>query len=470
MDTQSFLINRETAINYLNTRDTLFVVDAFAGWDKKHQIKIRLIAERAYHAFFMHNMLIKPTPEELENFGKPDYVIFNAGKFPSNRYSTCMTSSTSIDFSFERQEIVILGTQYAGEMKKGIFSIMYYLMALKNILTLHSSANVSNDGQNVAIFFGLSGTGKTTLSADPNRKLIGDDEHCWSDDGIFNIEGGCYAKCINLDPKQEPDIFNAIRFGALLENVRINPSTREVNYSDISITANTRAAYPIEFINNSIVPCISNHPNNIIFLTCDAFGALPLVCKLSLQQSMYHFISGYTAKTEGTEQGITEPIATFSACFGEPFLTCHPFVYAKMLYEKIQKHNTNVWLINTGWILGKYGEQHSKRCPLSLTRRIISDIHSGEMLKIWTDNNEKWKKLPIFGLEYLAKHYSEDLYKCLDPVFGCSDNIQYTNELIKLSHMFHNNFKKYIDINTTQFTINDIDFIESGGPNKIDLL
>lgn len=465
MDPKSFLINRETAINYLNHQNKLFVVDAFAGWDKEHRIKVRLIAERAYHAFFLSNMLVKPTEEELVNFGEPDFVIFNAGKFPSNRYSSDMTSSTSIAFSMERREIVILGTQYAGEMKKGIFSVMYYLMAQKNILTLHSSANISLDGSNVSLFFGLSGTGKTTLSADPNRMLVGDDEHCWTDNGLFNIEGGCYAKCINLSQESEPDIFNAIRFGSLLENVAVDPDSRHVNYNDTSITVNTRASYPIHHISNAVIPCLSGHPNNIIFLTFDAFGVIPLVSKLNMNQAMYHFISGYTAKIAGTEDGVNQPEATFSACFGEPFLMCHPFTYAKMLSEKINQHQTNVWLINTGWVLGKYGDEGTRRCPLSLTRQIVSDIQSNKMAMCW-ENKDNISVLPVFQFEYLAKYYETEHHKYLDPMEGWTNKDNYILELNKLSDLFQVNFQKYVGYQQKDFSKEDIEQIQLGGPLK----
>jgi phosphoenolpyruvate carboxykinase (ATP) len=262
----------------------------------------------------MNNMLIRPTAAELKDFGEPDFTIYNAGGFPANRYTTGMTSTTSVALSFDRKEMVILGTLYAGEMKKGIFTVMHYLMPKRGVLSLHSSANVSSSGQ-VSLFFGLSGTGKTTLSADPHRMLIGDDEHCWSEDGVFNIEGGCYAKTIDLSAEKEPEIFGAIRFGSVLENVVFDENTRQVDYADCSKTENTRCAYPIEYIPNALIPCISGHPSNIIMLTCDAFGVLPPVSKLTSAQAMYHFISGYTAKIAGTEDGITEPQATFSYFF-----------------------------------------------------------------------------------------------------------------------------------------------------------
>ena len=264
-------------------------------------------------------MLIMPSEEELANFGEPDYVIFNGGGFPANRYTSKMTSKTSVDLSLEKKEVVILGTEYAGEMKKGIFSIMNYLMPLENVLPMHCSANVGEEGD-VSVLFGLSGTGKTTLSADPKRKLIGDDEHCWTDDGVFNIEGGCYAKAIDLSAENEPDIYNAIRYGTVLENVVYDPKTRKVDYSDTSITQNTRASYPIHYIDNVQIPCVAGNANNVIFLTCDAFGVLPPVSQLTPEQASYHFISGYTAKVAGTEMGVTEPEATFSACFGAAFM------------------------------------------------------------------------------------------------------------------------------------------------------
>ena len=362
MDEHTFEINRERAIDYLNTRDDIYVFDGFAGWDPKYRIKVRIICSRAYHALFMHNMLIRPTPEELEHFGEPDFIIYNAGQFPANRFTAGMTSSTSVEVNFKRHEMVILGTEYAGEMKKGIFSVMHYLMPVKyNQLSLHSSANEGPDGD-VSLFFGLSGTGKTTLSADPKRALIGDDEHVWSDEGVFNIEGGCYAKCIGLSAAKEPEIYNAIRFGAVLENVVYDKNTREVDYDDVVITENTRCSYPIEFIPNAKIPCMANSPpKNIIFLTCDAYGVLPPVSKLDANQAQYHFISGYTSKTPGTEDGIQEPSPTFSTCYGQPFIVLHPRVYAKMLAERMEKHKADVWLVNTGWAGGKFGV--GQRCP-----------------------------------------------------------------------------------------------------------
>ena len=287
LDEHTFSINHQRATDYLNTRDRLYVIDGFAGWDANYRLKVRIIAERPYHGLFMHNMLIRPSKEELKNFGEPDFVVYNAGKFPANKYTEGMTSDASVDVNFKTREMIILGTEYAGEMKKGIFTVMHYLMPKQNVLSMHCSANEGDSSDDVALFFGLSGTGKTTLSADSSRKLIGDDEHCWSEDGIFNIEGGCYAKTINLSEEKEPEIYDAIKFGTVLENVGYDPDTREVDYDDVSITQNTRASYPIEYISNAKIPCEAGHPKNIIFLTYDAFGVLPPVSKLTPEQAMY---------------------------------------------------------------------------------------------------------------------------------------------------------------------------------------
>ena len=326
MNHESFMINRERAIDYINTRDRVYVLDGWAGWDKNFRIGVRVVCCRAYHALFMKNMLVDLKEGEQAEF-QPDFLILNAGAFPANRYVEGMTSSCSVDLHLGRYskrfgrtwaEMVILGTQYAGEMKKGILTLMMYRMPLLGQLCLHSSANEDDEG-NVTVFLGLSGPGKTTLSADPRRKLIGDDEHVWTADGVFNVEGGCYAKCIGLTEKSEPEIYRAIRFGAVVENVIIESDTRAVDYDDISITENTRCAYPLEYIPNAKLPALGDHPNHVILLTCDGYGVLPPVSKLTKAQVIYHFISGYTSKMAGTEQGITKPVAAFSACFGEPF-------------------------------------------------------------------------------------------------------------------------------------------------------
>ncbi len=433
LDEKSFLINRERAIDYLNTRERLFVVDGYAGWDPQHRLKVRVICSRAYHALFMRNMMIRPTAEELAKFGEPDFVIFNAGEFPANRHTEGMSSKTSVDFCFERGEAVILGTEYAGEMKKGIFTVMHYLMPKRNILSMHCSANEGHNGD-VSLFFGLSGTGKTTLSADPRRQLIGDDEHCWSNNGIANIEGGCYAKTIDLTEEQEPEIYQAIRYGALLENVVFDAETRQVDYSDSSITENTRCAYPIEHINNAKLPCVGGHPSNIILLTCDAFGVLPPVSKLSPEQAMYHFISGYTAKVAGTEMGVTEPTATFSACFGAAFLVWHPAVYARLLAEKIREHGAHVWLVNTGWSGGAYGV--GSRMKLKYTRAIIDAIHDGSLEKA------EYQTDPIFGFQ-IPQDCAQVPSEILSPANTWSSRENYRQTAVRLAKLFQENFRQF---------------------------
>lgn len=433
MTKKDFKINRETSICFLNNLDKLYVFDGFAGWDPKYRIKVRVISSRAYHCLFMNNMLIRPTEEELLCYGDPDYVIFNAGSFPCNRYTGNMTSSTSIDLNFDTKEVVILGTQYAGEMKKGIFSVMNYIMPLQGHLSLHSSCNVSFDGDNTCLFFGLSGTGKTTLSADGNRNLIGDDEHVWTDEGVFNIEGGCYAKIINLNREKEPEIFNAIKFGALLENTMID-SKRNIDFNDGLITQNTRVSYPIEFIKSAKIPCLTNHPKNIILLTCDAFGVLPPVSKLTKEQAMYHFINGYTAKVAGTEDGVREPQATFSACYGEAFIVWHPMKYAKMLSEKMEQHNVDCWLINTGWVGGKYGI--GKRCDIKATKKIVEEIHNGNL------KNEEYDDFDIFNLQIPKKINGVDS-NILNPK-NCWENKEEYQKMVEyLAKLFLNNMDKY---------------------------
>lgn len=430
-----FMINWERAIDYLNTQDELFVVDGFGGWDPEHRIKVRIICSRAYHALFMHNMLIRPSKAELVAFGEPEYVIFNAGKFPANRYTDGMTSDTSIDLDLERKQLVILGSEYAGEMKKGVFTVMNYLMPKKGVLSMHCSCNVGDDGS-PTLFFGLSGTGKTTLSADPGRKLIGDDEHCWTDSGVFNIEGGCYAKCINLTRDQEPEIFDAIRFGTILENVVYDEADRAVDYTDSSLTQNTRASYPIEYIENALIPCVTGHPTNIIFLTCDAFGVLPPVTSLTPEQAMYHFISGYTAKVAGTEQGVVEPVATFSACFGAAFLVWHPSKYAELLAKKLRTHGAKAWLVNTGWSGGEYGQ--GKRIKLAYTRAIIDAIHSGDL------SNAETVEDPIFGLSVPVTCPGVDI-QILQPKNTWGDAEAFDKKANHLADLFRKNFEQFKD-------------------------
>ena len=435
IDQHTFEINRERAIDYLNICERIYVVDAFAGWDPEYRLKVRVICSRPYHALFMWNMLIRPTDEELADFGEPDFTIYNAGRFPANKKTTGMTSKTTIELDLEDREMVILGTEYAGEMKKGVFTVMNYLMPKAGHLSMHCSATASPENNSSSILFGLSGTGKTTLSADPKRKLIGDDEHVWTDQGVFNIEGGCYAKAVNLTEESEPDIFNALHFGAVLENV-VYDKDHHVDFTNTTLTENTRGAYPLDFIENAKIPAIADHPTDIIFLTCDAFGVLPPVSKLSTEQAMYHFISGYTAKIPGTEQGVVEPIATFSACFGAPFLLWHPAKYAELLAEKMRNHDVNVWLVNTGWSGGSYGT--GSRISLKYSRAIIDAIHSGAL------SSAPLKTDSFFGLQ-VVQSCPDVPDAVLNPDDAWDDKSAYETTAKKLINLFHENFTKYSD-------------------------
>jgi phosphoenolpyruvate carboxykinase (ATP) len=433
IEPKTFAINRQRALDYLNTRERLYCVDGYAGWDPGYRIKVRVICSRPYHALFMHTMLIRPAKKELEEFGSPDLVIYNAGAFPANSLTAGMGSKTSIDLSLEDRELLILGSEYAGEMKKGVFTFVNYIAPKRGVLSMHCSATADKSTGHSSLLFGLSGTGKTTLSADPKRHLIGDDEHCWSDEGIFNIEGGCYAKAINLTPETEPDIFQALRFGAVLENGVLNED-RSVDFADVSLTENTRGAYPVEYISNARIPCVAGHPSDIIFLTCDAYGVLPPLSALTQAQAMYHFISGYTAKVAGTEVGVTEPSATFSACFGGPFLVWHPSKYAELLSAKIRRHNARVWLVNTGWSGGAYGV--GKRIRLSYTRAIVDAIHSGVL------TGAKTLREPIFGLEMVTQCPGVPS-EILQPRDTWSDPRAYDASARQLASLFVKNFKKF---------------------------
>ena len=433
IDTASFEQSKVNAIHFFNQCKELYVLDGYAVWDIENRIKVRIICTKAYHALFMFNMLIRPSQQELETFGTPDYILYNAGATKADLSIKGITSNTSIQLSFEKREILIFGTEYAGEMKKAVFSLLNYLMPLKQKLSMHCSANESAKGE-VSLFFGLSGTGKTTLSADPHRKLIGDDEHIWSDHGISNIEGGCYAKVINLESTKEPEIYQAIRKGTILENVVYDPATNKVDYTNSSITENTRASYPIEFISNAKIPCIGKHPNHIIFLTCDAFGVLPPISSLDSEQAQYHFISGYTAKVAGTEMGVTEPVATFSSCFGAAFMVWKPIVYAKLLAEKMNQHQTKVWLINTGWIGGGYGV--GKRINLAYTRAMINAIHENLF------QNVSFHTEPYFNLS-IPESCPEIPDSILNPIDAWSNKDAYVLQAKKLKNLFDANYLKF---------------------------
>ena len=430
----------QSVIDYYNSDDSkTYLFDGFAGFDPSHNINIRIIAKRAWQAHFVNNMFIRPELDQLEDFS-PDFTIINASSVQNKAFKEHgMNSETFIIFHLAKKIAIIGGTEYGGEMKKGIFSVLHYVLPQKGVLSMHCSANVDEDGSNSAIFFGLSGTGKTTLSTDPKRPLIGDDEHGWSDDGIFNFEGGCYAKTINLDPEDEPDIYNAIRHGALLENVVYDPHTRIVDYNDNSKTENTRVSYPLNYIENSVFakgqPAIANHPETIIFLTCDAYGVIPPVSKLSPEQAMYHFISGYTAKVAGTERGVTEPTATFSPCFGGPFLTLHPLKYAELLREKINQHNVPSYLVNTGWI-GAGAQSGAKRISLQVTRKIIYAILDG------TIKNANFETDPYFGVDVPTS--LDDLGpETLISSKAWSDLEEYKSVAEQLVNKFQENFKEF---------------------------
>tara|TARA_Y100000589_G_scaffold329160_1_gene374979 strand:- start:30 stop:1604 length:1575 start_codon:yes stop_codon:yes gene_type:complete len=429
----SFELNKDIAINWLDTRQRVFVLDGYAGWDPDYRIKVRVICARAYHALFMYNMLIRPVEAELENF-EPDWVIYNAGQCNASSLVDGVSSKTSVNLNIKKKEFVILGTQYAGEMKKGVFTILNYLLPLRESLPMHCSANEGSNGD-VALFFGLSGTGKTTLSADPKRKLIGDDEHGWTENGVFNFEGGCYAKTIDLSRDKEPEIWDAIRFGSILENVGFDSNSKVVDYSDTSKTENTRVSYPIDFIDNAKIPCLGGQPNNVIFLTCDAFGVLPPVSRLTSEQAMYHFISGYTAKVAGTEMGITEPQATFSACFGAAFMVWHPMKYAQLLSNLIKKNNTKVWLVNTGWSGGSYGV--GERFNLKYTRAIIDAILGNTLSDVQYEND-------VFGLSFPTSCEGVPS-EVLNPVNTWSDKSSFAKTAKKLANLFENNFESYAD-------------------------
>ncbi|MFJ7747700.1 phosphoenolpyruvate carboxykinase (ATP) [Peribacillus sp. NPDC097295] len=419
-------------VDYLKAKEEIFVFKGFAGADESSRLPIRVVNEYAWHNLFAHTLFIRPNEEELRGH-EAEFTILSAPNFKANPEVDGTKSETFIMVSFERRTILIGGTEYAGEMKKSIFSIMNYLLPEEEILPMHCSANVGREGD-VALFFGLSGTGKTTLSADTNRKLIGDDEHGWSSNGVFNIEGGCYAKTINLSREKEPQIFDAIRFGAVLENVVVDPDTREADYDDSSLTENTRAAYQMQAIDNIVNPSIAGHPNTIIFLTADASGVLPPISKLSKEQAMFHFLSGYTSKLAGTERGVTSPEATFSTCFGSPFLPLPAQRYAEMLGEKIDEHDAKVYLVNTGWTGGAYGT--GSRMKLAYTRAMIQAALEGELANIETIKDD------IFGLN-IPLHVPGVPDEVLQPIKTWEDPAAYTESAKDLAAQFRANFKKF---------------------------
>ncbi|HRP57655.1 phosphoenolpyruvate carboxykinase (ATP) [Agriterribacter sp.] len=433
LETHYFDIIFSHVTAYLNSQPELWVRDCYACADAEYRFNIRIVNEKPWINLFAANMFLQPTEEELEDFG-PHWHIFSASGLQLPYKACGIRQENAVVISFKHKMILIAGTAYTGEIKKAVFSVLNYLLPIeKNVLGMHCAANIGakNDA---ALFFGLSGTGKTTLSTSPERKLIGDDEHGWSDEGIFNFEGGCYAKCIGLEEDKEPDIYKAIRYGALVENTRFISGTDRIDFFDKSITENTRVSYPLHFISNIAEPSQGAAPDNIFFLTCDAYGVLPPVSRLTREQAMYHFISGYTAKIAGTETGITEPKVVFSACFGAPFLPLHPVVYTKMLGEKLHKHEANVWLINTGWTGGSYGT--GKRILLRYTRAIIHAALHGKL------NDAVYSTDKFFGLA-VPQSCPGVPYSIINPENAWNDKNAYVQTAKKLAGQFIKNFEQY---------------------------
>lgn len=423
----------EAARAHLDGKD-LFVVDGYVGADPAHQIKLRVVAEFAWHALFCKQLFRRPSEEDLQSF-EPEFEILAVPTFEADPDKYGINSEAFIALDLERKKVLVTGTHYAGEMKKSIFSAGNYLFPQDGVLPMHCSSNIGQSGD-VALFFGLSGTGKTTLSADPDRRLIGDDEHGWSDSGIFNFEGGCYAKCIDLSEEREPQIWSAIRFGSVVENVVYDESTRVVDYSDDSLTENTRAAYPLEFIPGFVPEGRGGHAQTVVFLTADAFGVLPPIAKLDKEGAMYHFLSGFTSKLAGTEAGVTEPEATFSTCFGSPFLPLPASTYAQMLGEKITEHGAEVYLVNTGWTGGPYGV--GKRMSLPYTRAMVKAATAGLLKDVATTRH------PIFNVEVpVSVPGVPD--EVLDPKGTWTDPEAYDEKARELARMFQKNFERFAD-------------------------
>lgn len=427
---EKFDVLYEDVMDYLSDKE-LFVFDGFAGADKTYRLPIRVVNEYAWHNLFARQLFIRPTAAELEDHNA-EFTVIYAPRFKANPAVHGTHSETFIIVSFEQKVILIGGTEYAGEMKKSIFSVMNLLLPERDVLPMHCSANIGKDGD-VALFFGLSGTGKTTLSADPSRYLIGDDEHGWSDKGVFNIEGGCYAKCIHLTEEGEPQIWNAIDFGTVLENVVVDPETRKADFDSDKYTENTRAAYPVEMIPGAVIPGVGGHPNVIIFLTADSFGVIPPISKLSKEQAMYHFLSGYTSKMAGTERGVTEPQAEFSTCFGSPFLPLRPVVYAEMLGKKIDEQNARVYLVNTGWTGGPVGV--GKRMKLAYTRAMVTAALNGELEKA------EFVTDPTFGVQ-VPTSCPDVPADVLLPRNTWEDKEAYDKQARDLASRFAENFRK----------------------------
>jgi phosphoenolpyruvate carboxykinase (ATP) len=423
---------------YLSSLDNLFVQDLYCGADPSHRLSVRYVTPNAWHAAFVRNMFIRPETAALAHFAA-NFTVLHAPEFAATPAKHGTRTGTFIVLHLAKRMILIGGTRYAGELKKAMFTVMNYLMPKQGVLSMHCSANIGPAGD-TALFFGLSGTGKTTLSADPARGLIGDDEHGWSKDGIFNFEGGCYAKVINLSREQEPDIYATTQmFGTVLENVVLDPVSRRVQFADQSITENTRASYPLHYIRNFVASGRGGHPKNIVFLTADAFGVLPPISRLTREQAMYYFLSGYTAKVAGTERGVTEPQATFSSCFGAVFLVWHPTKYASMLGDLIDQHGSRVWLVNTGWSGGAYGV--GSRMKLSLTRAMVRAVLDGTLDTVDSITH------PVFGL-HMPATVPDVPNEVLDPRRTWSDTAAYDAQAAKLAAMFRKNFEKFGNVDS----------------------
>ncbi|MFZ2785161.1 MAG: phosphoenolpyruvate carboxykinase (ATP) [Sediminibacterium sp.] len=428
-----FLQLKEKVLNYLGQQPEVWVRDAYACADPAYRLNIRVVNENPWSNLFAYNMFLRPDESELDNF-EPDWQIIQAPGFKADPAVDGTRQHNFSIISFKHKTILIGGSGYTGEIKKGIFSILNYILPQeKNVLSMHCSANIGKEGD-VAVFFGLSGTGKTTLSADPNRKLIGDDEHGWTDETVFNFEGGCYAKTIDLSEEKEPEIFRAIRPGALVENIGFYEGSNQIDFSFKGITENTRVSYPLHYISNAMEPSIGGLPKNLFFLTCDAYGVLPPISKLTPGQAMYQFISGYTAKVAGTEAGVTEPKSTFSACFGAPFLPLHPGKYAEMLGDKMKQFNVNVWMINTGWSGGSYGT--GSRMKLGYTRSMITAALNGAL------NEVAYEQHPVFGMMMPASCPGVPA-EILNPRNTWKDTAAYDATVLKLAKEFIKNFEKY---------------------------
>ena len=422
----------EDVRRYLNETPELFVEDLYCGADPSYRLSVRYVSPNAWHMAFVRNMFIRPELSDLPTF-EPNFTVFHAPEFEATPTRHGTRSGTFIVLNIAERTILIGGTRYAGELKKAMFTVMNYLLPKQGVLSMHCSANVGRSGD-TALFFGLSGTGKTTLSADPDRRLIGDDEHGWSREGIFNFEGGCYAKVINLTPESEPEIYRTTQmFGTVLENVVLDPATKEVRFADQSITENTRASYPLHYIRNFVEGGRGGHPKNVVFLTADAFGVLPPIARLTPQQAMYYFLSGYTAKVAGTERGVKEPQPTFSACFGAAFLVWHATKYARMLGDHLREHDSKVWLINTGWSGGPYGT--GERIKLKYTRAIVHAALGGEL------DESDTRRDPIFGLA-VPTEINRVPANVLNPRSTWSDPAAYDAQAKKLAGMFRENFEK----------------------------